>query len=494
MFPDDPEHASPYSPATRYFLNILYIDVEAVPEFADCRAAKTLLRSDGFRRALANCRSGDHVDYAEVTRLKMQALRIAHAEFSLNASTERRRLFSEFVRAGDENLETASLFQVLRDYFVQRDAANADWHRWPEPFRSAASREVQEFAKQHRSEIEFLNWLQWIADRQLAAAKAVAIRAGMRIGFYRDLAVGCDRTGSETWARPADFMVGAEIGAPPDILNPSGQNWGLPPFNPIGLRKHRYSPFADLVRANMRHAGGLRIDHVMGLQRLYCIPHGSPADQGAYVSYPVADLIGILALESHRHRCFVVGEDLGTVPEGFRELMSQVNILSYRVMFFEQGGEAGQFLPPEEYPRLAVAVAGSHDLPTLRGWLSGKDIELKDRLRLYSSAEETASQLAMREQERAGVLEALGLAGGRSATEELFEQAVHRFLGSTNCMLAMTQLDDLLGEPEPVNVPATSTEHPNWRRRYSASIEDLGADHPAWKLVEIMKAGRRRQH
>lgn len=490
MFPDDPECASPYSPATRYFLNILYIDVEAIPEFADSRAAKALLRSDGFKRSLENCRSADLVAYDAVTTLKMQAFRIAHAEFGLNASTERRRRFLEFVRGAGENLETASLFQVLRSHFVQRSAANADWRCWPEAFRSVTSCQVREFAKSHSGEIEFLNWLQWIADQQLAAAKEVAIRAGMRIGFYRDLAVGCDRTGSETWAKPADFMVGAEIGAPPDILNPSGQNWGLPPFNPLGLQEHGYSPFIDLVRANMRHAGGLRIDHVMGLQRLYCIPQGLPASEGAYVSYPVADLMGILALESHRHRCFVVGEDLGTVPEGFRELMSEANVLSYRVLFFEQAGEAGRFLPPEEYPRLAVAVAGSHDLPTLRGWLTGKDIELKERLKLYSSPEETASQLAMREQERAGVLEILGLDG--PATEEVFSRAVHRFLGNTNCALAMTQLDDLLDEYEPVNVPATSTEHPNWRRKYSTPIEDLIADHPAWQLAEIMKAQRGR--
>jgi len=310
----------------------------------------------------------------------------------------------------------------------------------------------------------------------------------MRIGLYRDLAVGCDRTGSEPWAN-GDFLDGVEVGAPPDILNPAGQNWGLPPFNPVKLQEHSYRPFIELVRANMRHAGGLRIDHVIGLQRLYCIPKGSVASDGAYVNYPIDDLLGIIGLESHRHRCFVVGEDLGTVPEGFRERMADANVLSYRVLFFEQA-ECGKFRPPDQYPRLAVAVAGSHDLPTLRSWLAGTDIELKDRLGLYPSPEESSSQRAMRERERAAVLEAMQLPTDPVPSQAEFSEAVHRFLGRTRCMLCMVQLDDLLDEHDPVNVPATSTEHPNWRRKYSATIEDLTGPHSAWRLTEVINAHR----
>jgi 4-alpha-glucanotransferase len=408
MFPDKPEHASPYSPATRYFLNVLYIDVESIPEFRSSVAATALLQSQDFQKALSDCRSADLVDYSAVAELKMRALRVANAEFCLNASGERRRKFQKFVDDHGANLAAASLFQVLRGHFSQIDAAKADWHSWPVAFRSANSGEVHQFAGERSDEIQFFSWLEWIADQQLEDAKQAAIKAGMRIGFYRDLAVGCDRSGSETWSRPVDFMVGAEVGAPPDILNPSGQNWGLPPFNPRTLRKNAFKPFIELVRANMRHAGGLRIDHVMGLQRLYCIPEGSAASTGAYVSYPIEDLIGILALESHRNRCFVVGEDLGTVPTGFRERMSEAAILSYRVLFFEQDDE-GKLVPAEQYPKLAVAVAGSHDLPTLRGWLCAGDIELKESLGLYSTEDELASQLAMRSRERSAVLAALEL-------------------------------------------------------------------------------------
>jgi 4-alpha-glucanotransferase len=488
MFVDAPEHASPYSPATRYSLNMLYIDVEAIPEFRDSRAAKELLRSAEFKRRLVDCRSARLVDYTNVTRLKLQALRLAHAEFRSNASNERRDRFLKFVGQAGKDLETASLFQVLRNHFAHRDGAGSHWHHWPEEFHSPATPEARQFARDHSGEIEFFNWLQWIADQQLADAKEAAAKAGMRIGFYRDLAVGCDRTGSETWAK-SDFLDDVEVGAPPDILNPSGQNWGLPPFNPIALPRHGYRPFIELVRANMRHAGGLRIDHVMGLQRLYCIPEGAPASGGAYVSYPVDDLVGIIALESHRHRCFVVGEDLGTVPPGFRERMAEANVLSYRVLFFEQA-EDGKFRPPEQYPRLAVAVAGSHDMPPLRGWLGEADIKLKERLGLYGSAEESAAQHAMREKEKRGVLEALRLPGDATPESAEFAEAVHDFLARTNCMLALAQLDDLLDEADPVNVPATSTEHPNWRRKYSAAIEDLADNHPAWRLIKSFQLHR----
>jgi 4-alpha-glucanotransferase len=265
----------------------------------------------------------------------------------------------------------------------------------------------------------------------------------------------------------------------------------LPPFNPVALLRAGYRPFIELVRANMRHAGGLRIDHVMGLQRLYCIPNGLPPSQGAFINYPLDDLIGIVALESHRQQCLVVGEDLGTVPAGFRERMAEANILSYRVLFFEHD-EQGDYHPPENYPRLAVAVAGNHDLATLRGWLTGVDIELKDRLGLYPSAEETAAQLALRERQRAAVLRRLGLSGDApSVTATAFSEAVHRFLGATQSVLALTQLDDLLDERDQVNVPATSTEHPNWRRRYVEPIENFTDDHPAWRLIDRLAADRR---
>jgi len=338
---------------------------------------------------------------------------------------------------------------------------------------------VAEFAEAHATEISFLNWLQWVADRQLRAACDRAAAAGMRIGLYRDLAVGCDRSGGELWSDPDAFLQGVVVGAPPDILNPAGQNWGLPPFNPASLVDRAFVPFINLVRANMRYAGGLRIDHVMGLQRLYCIPEGaSPAD-GAYVNYPIDGLIGILALESHRHRCLVVGEDLGTVPEGFRERMADANILSYRVTFFEQD-EGGDYVSATEYPKTSVAVAGSHDLPTLKSWLSGDDIDLRASLGLYPSEEEIGTQRTLRASQKSAILQSLKLE--ESADGQSFADAMHRFLGQTTSVLAMAQLDDLLDETNPVNVPGTSTEHANWRRKYAIELEQIES-HTAFRTV-----------
>jgi 4-alpha-glucanotransferase len=229
----------------------------------------------------------------------------------------------------------------------------------------------------------------------------------MAVGLYRDLAVGADRGGADTWADAAAVVSAAQVGAPPDIYNPAGQNWGLPPFHPRPLREEGYRSFIELLRANMRHAGGLRIDHAMGLQHLYWVPQGQKPSAGAYVRYPMEDLIGILALESHRHECLVVGEDLGTVPEGFRERMAEANILSYRVLYFEQEPETGAFLPPSAYPDLVLAVIGSHDLPTLRGWWEERDLDLKQELGLFPEPSEAAHQKQMLERDRSQLLNAL---------------------------------------------------------------------------------------
>lgn len=490
MFTDNPEHASPYSPASRRFLNILYIDVTAVPEYRASRMTQELVMSSGFQERIEQARQSSQVDYALVATLKLEALRLLHAEFHKQANATRRADYDRFVATAGESLASASLFQALRDHFASVERAAVDWHHWPDAYRSPTAEGARAFAREHSDKVAFHNWLQWIADQQLSAARDAATAAGMKVGLYLDLAVGCDRSGSETWASPSDYMAAAEVGAPPDIFNPAGQNWGLPPLNPVSLAAQGYRPFIELLRANMRHGGGLRIDHAMGLQRLYCIPEGSPPSAGAYVSYPMADLVGILALESRRHRCLVVGEDLGTVPAGFRDRMEDARILSYRVLFFE-ADEDGEFIPAGSYPRLAVAVAGSHDLPTLPSWLEGSDIELKDRLGLYPSPDDAIAQRRARETQRDAVLRLLGLQGtAQQLNPDAFAAAVHRFLGSSAALLAMMQLDDLIGEHTPVNVPATSTEHANWRRKYALTLEQIERT-DGWKLLDVLAAERR---
>jgi malto-oligosyltrehalose trehalohydrolase/4-alpha-glucanotransferase len=493
MFTDNPEHASPYSPSSRLLLNILNIDVTAVPELLACSDTRELIVSEGFRADLEACRAKHLVDYAKVTTIKLSVLETLFNSCRTATDQTRWQAFEAFRREQGEVLERNCLFLALREHFASHDPAQADWHAWPEEYRDPNSPAVSAFAEENHRRLHFLLWLQWVADQQLGAAAAAAAERGMTVGLYRDLAVGADRAGAETWTNAAAVVSGAQVGAPPDIYNSAGQDWGLPPFHPRALREEGYRSFIELVRANMRHAGGLRIDHVMGLQHLYWVPQGQKPSAGAYVRYPMDDMVGILALESHRQHCLVVGEDLGTVPEGFRDRMTEANILSYRVLFFEQDGETSDFLPPDAYPHLALAVVGSHDLPTFRGWWEGRDIDLRERLGLYHQPEEVGRQGEARERERAALLRALRreqlLPEGEPDSRALV-RAAHALLARTPSMLAMAQIDDLTDEADPVNVPATLDEHPNWRRRLSMTLEELASRPRFVDIAEIFRTER----
>lgn len=496
LFPDEPRHASPYSPASRLLLNVLNIAIEALPELAHAPAARARIAAADFQQRLAAARAQPLVDYVAVADLKLPVLREL-CTAARAAGGARWHSFLAWRRQRGELLERNCLFLALREHFAKVPAVGADWHRWPAAFQDPDSEAVREFAAAAQEEVEFLAWLQWLADTQLAAAAQHARDAGMRIGLYRDLAVGADRAGAETWVNARAVIDAAQVGAPPDVFNPAGQDWGLPPFSPEALREEAYASFIELIRANMRHAGALRIDHVMALQQLYWVPRGAAPGGGAYVRYPLHDLLGILALESVRHRCMVVGEDLGTVPAGFREHMAQAEVLSYRVLYFEQRGD-GAFLSAAQWPKLALAVAGSHDLPTLRGWWAGHDLDLKARLGLYPAPGEEARQRALRARDREALLTTLrneGLLPGSAAAPTVAElvRAAHAFLARTPCALALAQIDDLTDELEPVNVPASSDEHPNWRRRQSRRLDELAAS-SRWRDVTALFAAVRGAH
>ncbi|MBP2299057.1 malto-oligosyltrehalose trehalohydrolase [Azospirillum picis] len=495
LFLDNPDHASPYSPASRLFLNPLYIDVTAVPEFLDDAEARKRVASPEFRSAMEAARSTTHVDYAAVSALKLPVLEGLFAHFQTSAKPERRAAFDLFWTEGGRGLERFATFQALREHFAA--AGRPDWHRWPAEFHDAAAPAVAAFAKEHSDRVAFFAWLQWLADDQLRAAAERAAGLGMAIGFYRDLAVGADAGGAETWTTPQVVVDAAHVGAPPDLFNPAGQDWGLPPFHPRALREAGYQPFIELLRANMRHAGALRIDHVMALQHVYWIPDGHPPSEGAYVRYPMEDMLGILALESQRHRCLVVGEDLGTVPNGFRERMAEAGVLSYRVVFFEWT-EDGSFKGPDDYPALALATVGSHDLATLRGWWEGDDITLKADKGLYPAADEADKQRARRAADRTALVDALRAAGialpagltPDSPYDDSLDHAVHTFLARTNSALAVAQLDDMTREREQVNLPGTTDQYPNWRRKLSMTLEELAdAAEPA-AVAAILAAAR----
>ncbi len=497
MFPDKPEDASPYSPSDRLLLNILNIDVEAIPEFATSDKARHLLASSELRTKLQECRDADLVKYQQVADLKLAVLPLLFDAFEQEKNPERQRAFEAFHQERPELLDRACLFQALRAHFSSQDPNLVDCSTWPEEFRNLNAPGVAQFAREHAREVRYQLWLQWIADSQLKSAAEAA--EGMAVGLYRDLAVGAHPTGAEVWTHPDALVAGAHVGAPPDILNTSGQNWGLPPLHPIAAREQAYTSFTELVRANMRYAGGLRIDHAMALLRLYWIPKEHDAKDGAYVHYPIEDLIGILALESQRNHCLVVGEALGTVPEGFRERMAEANILSYSVVYFEaekNDKKEEEFIDPEKYPFLGLSVASNHDLATVRGWWESSDLDLREKLGLFPKGSEDARK------ERAGSRESLiralraqglipdNIKSAEDLSVDAYMEAVHRFLGRTNCLLALVQIDDITAETEQVNVPGTSSENPNWRKRFPLTLKQLASDPRMAHMADLMKQER----
>jgi 4-alpha-glucanotransferase len=488
MFPDNPEHASPYSPASRLLLNVLNIDVAGLAARLKYSKALRLIRSRHFQRRLSVCRGAASVKYADVAALKLDVLRLLFAGVRSRPRSAAAAALRRYERDSSVAVRRHCVFMALREHFLARDPAFADWRNWPPGFRDPESSAVKDFVVRHAEQVAFHTWLQQIADAQLGAAAAAA--ESMSIGLYRDLAVGADGAGAETWANQRAVVSGAHVGAPPDIYNPPGQNWGLPPFNPRALRNEAYRSFTELVRANMRHAGGLRIDHVMALVHLYWIPEGMPASEGTYVEYPVDDLLGILALESHRQKCIVVGEDLGTVPEGFRERMTAANVLSYRVLFFER--DARGFLPPERYPERSLAVFSSHDLPTVRAWWEAADLDLKAKLGLYPSSEDASAAVDERRRDRDQLREALQREGLADTTldVERFFIAAHAYLARSPAAIATAQLDDITDEVTPVNVPTTADENPNWRRRLSLTLEELAVSPRLAALADTFRAER----
>jgi 4-alpha-glucanotransferase len=489
LFAAEPRHFSPYSPSSRVWLDYRYIDVTQVPGFTGDGAATSA--------------DGALVDYPAVAARKRPVLEAAFRRFRERAGGALAAEFRAFRRDGGRALAAFATFEALHEEVIGSGAPFA-WHRWPAKLRDPHSAAVRDFARGKSERVEFFQFLQWQADRQLAAAAAAGRDNGLAIGLYRDLAVGVNPNGAEAWADQDLVGPGAAIGAPPDALSRAGQNWGLAPVNPLALRRHGFAPLIAALRANMRHAGVLRIDHVMSLQRLYWVPSGLPATAGAYVNYPFHDLLRLVALESRRHACAVIGEDLGTLPEGFREVVQRANLLSYRVFVFERYGDAS-FVAPHDYAPLAAASAATHDLATLKGFWLGHDIAWRQRLGLYPDAAAEATELGERRRDRRLLLEALiraGLITPERFAEFLPEEdrpvyaaelgdAIHSYLARSKARLMLVQLEDVAGEGEQANLPGTTDAHPNWRRRLSLRLDELSAGPELARVAALVGEARR---
>jgi len=492
LFPADAGAYGPYRPSSRQTLNVLYVDPDAAPEMAGCPDAHALIGGIELRDRLRAVRSGPLVDYAEVWALKRPILELLFATFrSRSPEGARRAAFEAFRRERGEALRRQALFDALQERFLAEDRANWSWRNWPEAFRRADAPAVAAFAREHAERVDFHEYLQWLADEQLAGAQREARENGMRIGLFQDLAVGVHPEGAATWAFPDATPTGASVGAPPDLMNRRGQNWGLAAPSPASLRATAFAQFAADLRATMRHAGAVRIDHAFGLRRLFWIPDGAPPRDGAYVRYPFDALLRIVKLESRRNRCLVVAEDLGTLPEGFQDALAGAGALSYRVLWFEQDGEACR--PAEAWPELALAAATTHDLPTVAGFWVSRDLDWRDRLDLHPDAETGGRMREERGRELARLAAALGLppefAG--AAPDDLVLRA-YRYLAGTPCRLLLATLEDVLEETEAPNLPGTVDQHPNWRRRLPLPVEEIFRHDKARRLFAALRAARPR--
>lgn len=467
LFDDRPGDCSPYSPNSRLFLNALYIDAERLP---------------GFQRAfegtgtVARQRASDIVDYAGVAELKWRALRFAFDSFTANPNSERRQDFEKFRAERAPLLSRFACFEVLRRKF------NKPWWEWPEPWRQpdearcAGLREGPDGA-----EIEFVEFVQWIADRQLRACRDHATRLGMKVGLYLDVAVGVQCDGFDAWNEQTAISRHLGVGAPPDPLNTAGQNWGLAGFNAAGLEIQSFDPFREMLRASMRYAGAIRLDHVLGLKRLYLVPHGFAPDNGVYVQMPFEALLAATAQESVAHRCVVIGEDLGTVPEGFREQMADWGIWSYQVMMFERD-DHGRFRGIDYYAPNALVTFNTHDLSTYAGWRSFSDLRLKRSLGIDPGESDDA---------RWHALAMLSDILRHHAIEDHDLYAVVGFLARTKSRLLTISLEDLLGVIDQPNIPGTVDEHPNWRRRLPLALDEIAA---AIDVAALKRATETRTH
>jgi 4-alpha-glucanotransferase len=498
LAPADPARSSPYSASSRYFLNVLYISVPAVPEFAECLAARARMADPDFAHRLHELRAQPLVDYRGVADLKFEILALLHQEFrdkDLAMRSERGRGFLEFVARRGRPLQLHARFDALDCHFRATNGPASGWMSWPQEYRDVNGSAAARFALEHPTEVEFYAYLQWLAHEQLVQAQALARELGMPIGLYGDYAVGANPSGSETWVDQASYCLGAEIGAPPDPLALKGQGWGIPPPDPAVLQAQPLHGFVQLIRDNMRYYGALRLDHVMSLCRLWWVPAGCAATAGAYVHYPLHQLLTALSLESARSSCLVVGEDLGVVPDEMCRAMPEFGLYHYKVLLFEK--ISGRFRRPEEFARHALAAATTHDLPTLHSYWEGRDIELRRRLNLYPNEKIESDIVREREHDREMLLSALREQGINPAhpstplepyTDEL-GHALHLYLARSSTALVALQIEDLLGMIDPVNVPGTFAEYPNWQRKLTASIEDMAARSDlAQRLAEINRA------
>jgi 4-alpha-glucanotransferase len=502
LYQNNPDHRSPYSPSSRCFLNPLYIDVTKIPNFELCASAQKKVNNKEFQQNITHAKESKLVDYLAVAKLKYEITELLFEDFYKYRTDTYQEMSVEFTRFKQKHgsdLHDFATFDALYEYFNLADENSYGWSDWPTSFQNQHSDDVSTFKITHAARIDYFCFLQWIAHKQLSAVTQYAVDSSMAIGLYLDLAVGCDGSGFDVWSNKEVYVAGASIGAPPDGMNPLGQNWGLTPINPAELQKQGYQPLVKALRSSMQYAGALRIDHILGLMRQYWVAPGMEANEGVYINFPWDDILRIIALESRRNNCVVIGEDLGNVPDGFSETIQNAGLLSFKVLFFERW-ESGLFKRPENFPVQSIVTIATHDTATLSGWWQGRDLEWRQQLNLYPNDEAGHADRNARASEREKLISALDdlkvidMSKAPQQDPALMNIelsiAVQKYLAQSPSHIQLIPIEDALEIAEQVNIPGTIDQHPNWLQKLPVALEDFLQENSVKQIAQAMNKVR----
>ncbi len=484
LFPDTPQDASPYCASSRLFLNPLYVDMECIPEAKTSRKFQAFKQTPSFQNELKEARENNLVQYETVAKLKYESFKVLHEEFLLtnfdkngNPITYRAKKFEAFKNLKGEDLTLFATYHLLRKQFLTQ-GKSAIWQEWDSVFQDKNSEAVRAFQQSHQTEISEIEYQQFVAFEQYERVIKAFQTADMPLGLYTDLPVGVGSNSAEVWSNRSVFMPLVTTGAPPDMFNKKGQDWSLSPFNPKQCAKEGFLSYRKVIASAMHGAGAVRLDHAFGLERLYLRVKGAT---GAYLKYPYKAMMGIVALESHRNKCMVIAEDLGTAPEGFHEKMYHAKALSFKIAHYLQ--ENGVLLSPEKYPYLSLMATGTHDLPSYSAFWKGLDLELGYRMKTITKAQYQA-HVENRKNERKTFVETFYqnnlpmpersmLNNDTKTVPDWFIPNTYAFLARTKCLLLLVRFEDLLEQDEQINLPGTYLEYPNWRYKLPLPIEAL---------------------
>lgn len=478
-----PYNTSPYLPLSMYYKNLIYVDIERIPEFQASSCARSLAAAPKTQALIEKLRAAEYVEYTAVARLKRSFLKLLYRELWRGKDPDRKRQFEAYCEREGELLSKFALYCALDETLHKQNPNLWTWRDWPSEYQSPASAESQAFAAEHGRLIGAYKFIQFVIEEQLAAAQQYALASGMPIGLYHDLAVATDNYGSDLWAYPDHYVSGCRVGAPPDDFSPQGQDWGFPPPNKETQRDEGYRLYRESIRKIVRHGGALRIDHVMRLYRLFWVPQGMSPAQGTYVRDYATDLMWVLALESVSSKNIIIGEDLGTVTDEMRALFTRFGILSYRLFPFEKNYRTGEFKNSFEYPRQALVSSSTHDLPTLAGFWQGRDIEARRDAGL-TDENGFQSQMNDRRREKHRMLDTLQSenllppeytrsAANLNELDGALHNAVIGFLAQVPSVILLLNQEDFTKETSQQNLPGSTAQYPNWQRKMRVPVEDL---------------------